>query len=306
MAWFRLQLEVGEERVSVAETLLADLGAASVTITDAGSEPIVEPDPGTSPRWRNCRLQALFPVAVSFAALREAIAAADLEPVNMITDFLEDEDWVNAWKQFAPVRCFANRLWIAPRESPLPAQAAGGAVLRLDPGLAFGSGSHPSTRLCLGWLAREPLAGRRVLDYGCGSGILGLAMCCLGAGEVYAVDHDPQALLATRGNAASNQFHDEQMKVGGKELLRDVAPFDLVVANILANPLIELAPALTGLTQTGGMIVLSGILEHQVDAVMRAYPLMDFADPALEEDEHGAIWAALQARKRDSVIGPED
>ena len=111
---------------------------------------------------------------------------------------------------------------------------------------------------------------------------------------------------ATRGNAASNQFHDEQMKVGGKELLREVLPFDLVVANILANPLIELAPALTGLTQTGGMIVLSGILEHQVDAVMRAYPLMDFADPALEEDEHGAIWAALQARKRDSVIGPED
>jgi ribosomal protein L11 methyltransferase len=246
----------------------------------------------------------LFGLDVDFRQLRERIQAADLQYRGLTADFLDDQDWQNCWRRYA-VRCqFANRLWLAPREAEpvgdafAPINGPGELVLRLDPGLAFGTGGHPTTRLCLDWLAHASLEDQRLLDFGCGSGVLALAARLLGSRPVYAVDHDPQALLATTENAAYNRLADDRLFVGTLDILADVQPFDVIVANILANPLIELAGDISALLAAGGKLVLSGILLAQIAEVKAAYPNMDFQAPAVEADAQGAQWTRLVATKR--------
>lgn len=306
MGWLRLTFELPSSRVAAAEALLEELGASSITYLAAGEvaaheqspeqfleQSIVEPAVGATPLWQHCELQALFDLDVDIGEVRQRLQTAQLHETNLNVDFLDDADWLNRWRQHAVEFQFGNRLWIAPRDS----EVAGELVLRLNPGLAFGTGSHPTTRLCLDWLARAELTKRRLLDFGCGSGILALAARLLGCEVVYAIDYDPQALLATQENAAYNRLADGRLIIGTQDIVAEVAPLDVVVANILANPLIELAAEITAMLVPGGKLVLSGILQAQIAQVQAAYPNMDFESPALEADAQGAQWVRLVATK---------
>lgn len=291
MGWLKLTLQLERESVPAAELLLESFAPVSVTMADAGDEPLLEPQPGATPLWQACRLEALFDLELDVAGLRGALTAAGLTVESL--DFLDDADWQNRWRQYAVDFCFADRLWLVPRD----AEAPGAPALHLDPGLAFGSGSHPTTRLCLDWLARADLVGKSLLDYGCGSGILALAGLKLGAARALAIDHDPQALLATRENAAYNAIAlpgdgESGLEVGLPDALGD-RTHDVVVANILANPLIELADVLLGAMRTPGVLVMAGLLEDQAQAVMAAYPSLSFEPLVLEADEQGGRWARL-------------
>jgi ribosomal protein L11 methyltransferase len=197
---------------------------------------------------------------------------------------------VDAWRSSAVAQCFGGRLWVLPRDS----EPREGIVLRLDPGLAFGTGGHPTTRLCLEWLASHDLSGQRLVDYGCGSGILGIAAALLGAAEVLAVDHDSQALLATQENARANAVDPGRLRAVGPDEVPEHGDYDVLVANILANPLLELASRFTDLIRPGGMIVLSGLLAGQASGVVAGYPAFRFADPQADGD-----WVLLSGRKRD-------
>lgn len=292
MGWLKLSLALDREAVPEAEAILAEFAPLAVTVTDAGDEPVLEPEPGAVPLWRACRLDGLFDLDVDLGALRSRLSARGMRADAV--DFLDDADWRNRWRQYAVDFCFADRLWLVPRDVPAPGEPA----LHLDPGLAFGSGSHPTTRLCLHWLARADLAGKTLLDYGCGSGILALAALKLGAGDVLAVDHDPQALLATRENAAYNALAEAAAGMGRLEVgppgAVGAGRFDVIVANILANPLIELAGVLADAMADGGVLIMSGLLAAQADEVMAAYPGLSFLPVAVEADDQGAEWARLE------------
>ncbi|HEX7037721.1 MAG TPA: 50S ribosomal protein L11 methyltransferase [Pseudomonadales bacterium] len=290
MAWLQLSIAADRERVEAVGDLLEAHGAQAVTLTGAGEEALLEPSPGEEPLWDRVVVLALLPTEVDLKALRAALEPlwAEVRDVEIVAD----DDWQSRWRAHAVRACFGGRLWLMPRDEPFEAPAAPGGeapvVLRLDPGLAFGSGSHPTTRLCLDGLAALPLEGRRVLDFGCGSGVLALAACRLGAECAVAVDHDPQALLATRDNATYNQIEADRLPVMTPEALAR-APgarrgFDVVVANILANPLVELAPVLTSYLAPGGRLMLSGLLAEQARTIRDAYPAIDFAAPVQEAE----------------------
>ena len=269
MAWIELKLALGNLDPEKVEEALLGAGALSVTLEDAGDEPLYEPDPLKPPLWSDTRLTALFAADADLDAVKAFLLAAlklpEL-PAHRVEP-LEDRDWAREWlKDFKPMR-FGRRLWVCPTGYAPPDPAA--VNLLLDPGLAFGTGTHATTALCLEWLDGAALTGREVIDYGCGSGILAIAAARLGAKRVQAVDNDPQALTATRDNAARN----------GVEGLIDVfmpesfpaQAADVLLANILAGPLMQLAPRLAALVKPGGALVLSGILESQEAELRAAY-----------------------------------
>ena len=251
---------------------LLEAGAQSVDVADARADtpdeaPVYdEPgEPGFG--WPLCRLTALFANAAALSAASVRLAAAGLRLPPFETFDVPDHDWVRATQaQFAPQK-IAETLWIVPSwHEPVDRSAIN---LELDPGLAFGTGSHPTTRLCLKWLVRESVEGESVLDYGCGSGILAIAACRLGASRVVGTDIDPQALVASRANAQRNRV--DASFVAAEGLTEGGEAFDVIVANILANPIIALAPSFARRSRQGGRIVLSGILDAQADAVIEAY-----------------------------------
>jgi ribosomal protein L11 methyltransferase len=291
MPWLLLYVTADRDQVDAASAQLESLGALAVTLSGTGEEQLLEPLPGQQPLWRQVRLQALLEPDADLAALRQALTGT-AQIVDV--DFLGDDDWRERWRAYAVRASFGGRLWLLPKDEPYDPPATA-AVLRLDPGLAFGSGSHPTTRLCLEGLAGQALDGRRVLDFGCGSGVLALAACLLGAREVVAVDHDPQALLATRENATYNSIGTERLHVLRPEEFSVGAdawpPFDVVVANILANPLAELAPLLTASLAPSGLLMLSGLLADQEPMIRAAYPEISFGPPVCE-----AEWIRLDGR----------
>lgn len=295
-AWLLLTIDVPPGTAEASGEHLEALGAVAVTFTGIDAEDIFEPDPGAQPLWSTVRLEALFDLDADLTAIRAAAEAVGMRVVD--ADVIEDADWQNRWRVHAVRALIGGRLWVLPRDEPVPPEPSGAAdcpVLRLDPGLAFGSGAHPTTRLCLEWLASTPLAGLRVLDFGCGSGILALAAQLLGARSVVAIDHDPQALAATLENASINGVGAPRLVVGDPELLMHASqsePYDVIVANILANPLIALAPLLSSRLAPGGALVLSGLLEAQGDAVKAAYPGIRF-DPVTQIED----WIRVSGRK---------
>ena len=291
MQW--LQLIVGSTRdaSSAIEDALLELGAVSVTLEDAADQPILEPGVGETPLWDNCIIKALFADDTDTVQTSAQLEQLTAQPLQQSWQQLEDKDWSQEWKKyFSPMKC-GERLWICP--SWIAPPDPDGINLSLDPGLAFGTGSHPTTHLCLRWLDKQDLTGQTVIDYGCGSGILGIAALLLGAKKVIAVDNDPQALLATRNNAERNNIAPERISTYlPEDLPRDVIGH-CMLANILAAPLIELAPKLTALTASNGLICLSGLLEHQIEAVSEPYLTnFSFDDPSIETE-----WAQLAARK---------
>ena len=283
MAWLELKLALGGLDPERVEEALLEAGALSVTLEDAGDEPIYEPDAKNPSLWSDTRLTGLFPAATDPDAVRAALRAAlgvERLPAHRFEP-LEDRDWAREWlKDFKPMR-FGRRLWICPTAYAPPEPEAVNIVL--DPGLAFGTGSHATTALCLEWLDGASLAGLTVLDYGCGSGVLAIAAARLGAKRVYAVDNDPQALTATRENAARNGVQ-ERIGLHSPESLPTLK-VPLLLANILARPLVELAPRFAELLETGGQLVLSGILEQQEEDIRRAYVVgFELQEAARRED----------------------
>ena len=285
MSWLEAVCLCDESMAEALSEALMEAGALSVSVEDAdaggAAEKAIFGEPGspTGQVWNRNRVVALLDGnADAGAVIAAAAAACNIPPPAHECRQVAEQDWVRQTQaQFDPIRV-SQRLWIVPTWHEAPDPTA--TVIRLDPGLAFGTGSHPTTRLCLRWLDSSQLKGRSVLDYGCGSGILAIAAAKLGARQVHATDIDPQASIATRDNALANECAVEVLDIdraGGVKA-------DIVVANILTNPLKVLAPALVGHVAPGGQLTLSGILEEQEAEVIAAYaPLISLARYALED-----------------------
>ncbi len=270
MSWWQFSLNCLASELGLVEDLMIERGALSICIGDAGDEPIYEPMPGENPVWRESVVTATFDAKTDPETLYRDLA--DALPPNLTAGLrrsvLREQDWEQAYRvHFKPLRC-APGLWIVPSwcEPPEP----GARIIRLDPGLAFGTGAHATTALCLAWLGVNDITGLRVIDYGCGSGILAIAAIKLGAQKVVAVDIDPQALDATESNARINDIDPARLRICLPGAM-DCGPADLLVANILARPLIEFAPLFTSLVAHGGRILLSGVLKSQLEDIQLAY-----------------------------------
>jgi len=291
MEWIQLIILSSRQDSHEIENALIDLNALSVTIQDAADQPILEPAVGETPLWDQCIVTALFPRTVDTQAINLQFYASISSSPQIRWEQLEDKDWSEEWKKhFNPLKC-GDRLWICPSwiDPPDPQ----GVNLSLDPGLAFGTGSHPTTHLCLRWLDQQDLKGKTIVDYGCGSGILGIAALLLGAKQVIAVDNDPQALLASRDNAQRNKIADHQLVTYLPNEIPDDIQAEVMVANILAAPLIELAPKLCAMTAANGLLCLAGLLDRQIDAVSAPYSTnFTFFPPAIQSE-----WAQLSAKK---------
>jgi ribosomal protein L11 methyltransferase len=269
MEWRQFVISLESIEQALLEEVLLRHGAQSVTLSDAGNDPVLEPLPGSTPLWRDTRLTALFTADADFESLRtdlEQTLAIDVLPDNHV-EALADCAWERQWlKDFGPMR-FGERLWVSPKGFTIDTDDA--VVVRLDPGLAFGTGTHATTALCLEWLDKTDIADKTLLDFGCGSGILAIAALKLGAKSVTAVDIDLQAITATRQNALSNEVDDRLETTVQIDQLDD--QFDFVVANILAGTLVDHATFVCDRLRSGGRLALSGILADQVADVSAAY-----------------------------------
>ncbi|MBT8131299.1 MAG: 50S ribosomal protein L11 methyltransferase [Gammaproteobacteria bacterium] len=290
MPWQQLVVELGDLDHEIVESCVDELGAVSISLQDAGDQPLLEPAPGSTPLWSQMRLLALFAADIDRDAVDLQLQKLGAQDTHW--ERLEDRQWERVWMDdFRPME-FGSGLWVCPHGQTIPDARC---VLHLDPGLAFGTGRHATTALCLQWLSQAKVADQLVLDYGCGSGILGLAAARLGASRVYAVDIDEQALIATRDNAASNQV-ETQLIVSLPEDY-PMAPVDIALANILAGPLVSLAPVLAAAVRTGGSVVLSGILDDQANQVRQAYtPWFEMHQPIVQ-----AGWARLNGIRNTRV-----
>jgi ribosomal protein L11 methyltransferase len=294
MAW--LQLRIHTTHPEYADELLLAHDASATSFIDAGDDPVLEPAPGATPLWTNTVTLGLFTedtdLAPVIATLRELLP--DGATAKMTHELIEDQDWVRVWLKDCPPLKFGERLWVVPHEKVSEVTQADAVLLRLDPGLAFGTGTHPTTALCLQWLATNDVRGKTVLDYGCGSGVLAIAALLLGAKNAVCVDIDPQALLATNDNARQNGVADRVATV----LPEDYKLFqaEIVLANILANPLIELAPLLARSTAPSGRIVLAGLLDRHAEEVHGAYAPWFTADADVSREGWTRITATRSTR----------
>jgi len=291
--WYQLHVILDQPDVDRVSALLDATGAAAVTLSDAADEALLEPPPNSTPMWRKVRATGMYAADTDMDAvvrtLRRALGDRGSPPV---VDVLDDRVWEREWMHnFAPT-CFGGRLWVLPSWCE-DVNDADAVSMRLDPGLAFGTGSHETTALCLDWIARNEPRQQMLLDYGCGSGILAIAAAKLGAREVWAVDHDPQALTATRENLAANDVSDVVNVVVPSEL--PPLEVDVLLSNILAGPLAELAPEFATRVVAGGRIVLAGLLATQTQTLVEAYQNWFDFEPAAQRGD----WVRLSGHKRE-------
>lgn len=298
MPWLELSLRCRAADEARVETALEDLGALSVSLMDAADadneQAILEPGVGQTPLWPEITMLALFDADINEHLLLHALEAYDdrIDLSSATFRTVADQDWERAWMdQYAPMK-FGERTWIIPWNMQAPPEAEGAVIVRLDPGLAFGSGTHPTTSLCLSWLDGLELCGKTVLDVGCGSGILALAALKLGADHAVGIDNDPQALAATIDNAERNGV-GTQLAVFSPEDAPDKT-YPVVVANILAAALDQLADSLAARTAPGGMIALSGILHGQeIDLLARFAPWFEALEATQLDD-----WMRITGKRR--------
>jgi ribosomal protein L11 methyltransferase len=287
----QLTLRIAAADVPQAETLLTLAGAESLTLRDAGDDPVLEPPPNETPLWPEVELRALFHAAADLRPLVSLVLSSCATASEPQVVLVEDDDWRRAARQGFTARRFGKRLWLAPADEPQVPAGLTGVMLHM--GLAFGTGEHPTTALCLEWIEAHLSRDARVLDYGCGSGVLAIAALAFGARTAWAIDNDPQALAATRDNAHLNGCAADRLFVGmPSELPR--SKMDVVLANILAAPLVALAGEFADRLVPGGHVVLSGVLERQVPQVAAAYePYFS----ALETVVRGG-WARIDGVRR--------
>ncbi len=294
MPFLQVHLTLDGLDPDAAEEACFATGAVSVTMTDAGDTPILEPLPGATPLWPATAISALYEADTPEATLADALRALlDAPALQLRFEAIADKAWEREWlKDFRPMR-FGERLWICPGGMLPPADASPAPqIVWLDPGLAFGTGTHATTALCLTWLDSAALTGARVLDVGCGSGILAVAALRLGAGSAHALDIDPQALIATADNAARNNL-SARLSIAAATAEWG-GGYEVVLANILAEPLIQLAATIAAATRPGGHVVLSGLLVPQAEAVTAAY--LPWFDMELPRERDG--WIGLVGRRR--------
>lgn len=298
MSWIQLKALISPTQAEAMEESLMAAGACSVTYEDAKDQPVLEPALGTTPLWDATIITGLFSADEDMALAHtiannvfQNLTQKDLPQYRI--EILENQDWTRTWMEhFKPMQ-FGKRLWICPSWQEAPDKNA--VNLLLDPGLAFGTGTHPTTSLCLQWLDQQEdsLAGKTLIDYGCGSGILGIAGLLLGASKVIGVDNDPQALTASNDNLIRNKLNSNQLDTFLPDDLPAISA-DILLANILAQPLYELRDRLANLTKTGGYIVLSGILEEQADELRQYYEAYFLMDNIVLEDG----WARLTGKRK--------
>jgi len=281
MPWLQIKARITDAEAPQMEQLFQSVGAVSVTLLDAEDEPVFQLDPGSTPLWQQTLLCALFEDDADAESIIATLTAGSrLLEGDLLTEKIADQDWERAWmSDFKPMR-FGERLWVCPSWSEPPEPDA--VNIMLDPGLAFGSGTHPTTALCLAWLDSQQLINKSVIDYGCGSGILAIAAALLGATRVVAVDNDPQAVTASSNNRDMNGISAELMTVHLPGEPHE--PADVVVANILSGPLAELTPVLASLTRPGGKLILSGVLADQTETLMASYePFFAMQAPVIQD-----------------------
>jgi len=300
MSWLEVSVQVSRENAPLVEQLLENESVLALTLTDNADDPVLEPGVGETPLWPSVCITALFGADQArepLSRLLSLVPGVD-RPQQVSFRKIEDQQWERVWlDRFKPMQ-FGRDLWIVPGD--LEAPDAAGYILRLDPGLAFGTGTHPTTRLCLQWIDGHDFQGCSVVDFGCGSGVLGIAAAIKGAIQVTAVDNDPQALLATRDNANRNQVLDKLSIVLPEQFRPGQA--DIVLANILAGPLIDLSADLLQALRPGGSLVLSGVLEEQAHEVIEAY--RPYTDSLLLTKDNG--WVCISGRKSATLSAARD
>lgn len=290
MPWIQIRINATAKTADKVSNMLLGRGAQAVTFMDAKDVPVYEPMPGETPLWGETEVMGLFDAETDPAPTIAFFQQIFGENVGYKVEQLEDKDWVREWMDhFHPMQ-FGERLWICPSWRDVPNPDA--VNVMLDPGLAFGTGTHPTTALCLQWLDGLDLSGKTVVDFGCGSGILGIAALKLGAARVIGIDIDPQAIQASRDNAARNGVADQIELYLPADQPQDVEA-DVVVANILAGPLRELAPLIAGHGKAGSLMALSGVLESQAPELETIYGQWFDMDPTAVKEE----WCRLSGRK---------
>ena len=292
MPWLKLKLRANQDKAQALADALEEWGAISVTLEDAADQPLFETHWDRSPLWSEVQVTGLFPEHTDTDAIlsraRECLGLPEYPPHEI--DLLGDEDWAHSWMAHYKPLQVGKDLWVVPSWCTPPEPDAVNIIL--DPGLAFGTGDHPTTSLCLEWLAEQALANKTILDYGCGSGILSIAALKLGANQAYAVDIDPQALEVTRRNALHNGIHAGLNVMLPSELPADLQA-DIVIANILFGTLIELAPEIMSRVRPGGWLVLSGLLGNDQAEEVRPHYAPSFVLTARERQK----WVMLAGRK---------
>lgn len=292
MAWHQISIITNENTAPKLADFFSNLGAVSVTYMDAEDEPVYEPGIGETKIWSNTQVIALFELDAEPELIKTLVFRQfkNDELHDWQHEAVADQEWERAWMEYYKPMKFADKLWVCPTNQEQ--FEAGTVCLTLDPGLAFGTGTHPTTALCLEWLASHDLADKTVIDYGCGSGILAVAAILLGANIAHAVDIDPQAITATQSNALKNNVQDKIKCY----LPEQFYPFqaDIVLANILAKPLIDMSEQICALLVSGGQLVLSGILRKQAESVISAYQQNINFNPLIQQED----WIRLDGVKR--------
>lgn len=297
MPWTQAHVVVPQDQTDLVELTFESMGAVSITLGDAKDDPVMETLPEEIKLWPTVKVTGLFEFNPDgLDQLRQQMNQAFNRDISqqVSLEILQDQPWERAWlEHFKPMQ-FGRKLWICPtgQTHTLNASEADATIIELDPGLAFGTGTHPTTALCLEWLDSQDLTEQLVIDYGCGSGILAIAALKLGAAKAIGIDHDPQALIASQDNAKKNAVADRLEVLSTND--RPAQNCDLLMANILAGVLIELAETLVELIRPGGKIVLSGILQEQTGSVIKAFEHAIVFDPAAQKED----WMRLTGTRK--------